>query len=199
MLPTTGSTMTAAIGERFGYALCIRDAEGREAGPRLHQQGIHVPVIAALELHDQVAPGETASHADGRHGGFRARIHQAHHLDGGHGVDDGVRQVDLLLGGRAETRADGERLLERRQDLGMTVAQQQRTPRSHVIDVLVAVHVEEVRTLATRHKYGIPAHAAEGAHRRIHSAWYLLHRAAEEIFRLSMCHRIGSAYLTHPI
>ena len=78
--------------------------------------------------------------------------------------------VDLLLGGRAEAGADGHRAFERRQNCRMAVAQQQRPPGADVIDVLVAVRVEDVRSLAAGDEGRIPADAAERAHRRIHSS-----------------------------
>ena len=110
MLPTTGSTITAAIalamraerlfqrlerivgqgdrgiGECLRHALRVGDPQRRQARPGLHQQRIHVAVIAAFELHDQVAPGEAARHADRRHRRLGARIHQPHHFDRGHRV-----------------------------------------------------------------------------------------------------------------
>ena len=76
MLPTTGSTMTAATSSgcaanssrtaprvverrrqgvarrRGGHAGAVRDAEGRGAGAGLDEKAVAVPVIAAFELDD---------------------------------------------------------------------------------------------------------------------------------------------------
>ncbi len=180
MLPTTGSTIIAAIlpacarnaastrvhiiirqchggiTKRLRYALRIGDPQGRHARTGLHQQRIHVAVVAAFELHDEVAPGEAAGHANGRHGGFGAGVHQPHHLDGGDGVADRFRQLNFLLRGRAEAGADLERAFERRQDFGMPVAQQQRSPGADVIDVLVAIHVEDVAPSPRARNGGLP-------------------------------------------
>ena len=41
---------------------------------------------------------------------------------------------------------DGERAFERLQNAGMAMAEQQRSPGADVIDVLVAIHVEDVRS-----------------------------------------------------
>ena len=138
MLPTTGSTITAAIlsprvrerrstaaielngsamvvsANACGHARGIGDAQRRHAGAGLHQQRIDVAVIAAFELDGQVAPGESARHAQRAHGGFGAGVHQAHHLHRRHGLRDQLRQLDFALGGRAEAGADFENLAQRR-------------------------------------------------------------------------------------
>src|ERR1051326_8323644 len=97
-----------------------------------------------------------------------AGIHQPHHFDRGHGVDDGIGELDLLFGGRPEAGADGERAFQRLENLRMPVAEQQRSPATDVIDVLVAVGIEDVRALAARDESRLAAYAAECAHRRIH-------------------------------
>ncbi len=89
-LPGIGSTMIAAIspgvrakrgldrrevverqgqgegGQRGGDARAVGLAVGQRAGAGLHQQGVAVAVVAAVELDDLVAPGEAARQADPR-------------------------------------------------------------------------------------------------------------------------------------
>ena len=65
----------------------------------------------------------------------------------GTAVDDGLGDLDLAHGRRAEARAQLERLDHRRADLGMGMAQDHRAPRADVVDVLMAVDVVEVRPL----------------------------------------------------
>ena len=91
-------------------------------------------------------------------------------------------------GGRAEAGADFERALQRRQNLGMAVAQQQRAPRADVVDVLVAVDVEDVAALAARDEERIAAHAAKGAHRRIDAAGNDVLRPAKQLFGFGVVH-----------
>ena len=71
-----------AGGEGLRHAGGGRPAEGREPRARRDQQMIGVPVVAAGELHDQVAPGEGARHADRAHHRLGARGHEAHLLGG---------------------------------------------------------------------------------------------------------------------
>ena len=94
MLPTTGSTITQAIwplnlakaastaltivvGQRQGeldkllrYARRAGNAERCHAGAGLHQQRVAVSVIAAFELHNELAAGVRAGQPDRRHGRF---------------------------------------------------------------------------------------------------------------------------------
>ena len=142
------------IGEARGDALRIRDPEGGHARAGLDEQGIDVAVIAAFELDDEVAAGEAAGQADRGHGGFGAGVDQAHHFDGRDGIADGCGELDFGFGGRAETGADVERSVDGGEDLGMAVAEQQRAPGADVVDVLVAVDVEEVRAFAAGDEHG---------------------------------------------
>ena len=91
MLPATGSTITAAMrspltpeqrldgvevvegarssvsaAQRGGHARAVGDAERGAAGAGLDQQAVGVAVVAAVELHDDVAPGRAARHAGSR-------------------------------------------------------------------------------------------------------------------------------------
>lgn len=59
-------------------------------------------VVAAFELDGEVAAGEAAGHAQGAHGGFGARVHQAHHLHGGDGGGDLFGELDFAFGGRSK-------------------------------------------------------------------------------------------------
>ena len=66
---------------------------------------------------------------------------------------------EVPLRGGAQRRLD---------DLGASVAEQQRSPRLHEIDVAVAVDVDEEGALAAVDEHRRAAHAPEGPDRRIH-------------------------------
>ena len=59
--------------KRLRHALRVGDPQRRHARAGLHQQRIDVAVIAAFELDDQVAAGESARHADARTWWLRCR------------------------------------------------------------------------------------------------------------------------------
>ena len=92
-------------GEGCRHAGGGRAAEGREAGAGRDQQVIRMPVVAAGELDDQIAPGERARQADGAHDGLGAGGHQPHLLDAGIGGDHALRQLDFRRARCAEGRA----------------------------------------------------------------------------------------------
>jgi hypothetical protein len=50
------------------------------------------------------------------------------------------------------------------------MAQDQRSPTQHIIDVAIAVGVEEVGSLTALNKQGASAHSPKSAHRRIYAA-----------------------------
>ena len=65
--------------------------QGRHARPGGREQGVAVPVVAALELHDGRAAGRAAGEADGGHRRLGPGRDQADHLDGRHGRRRSVR------------------------------------------------------------------------------------------------------------
>src|SRR5262249_31542396 len=79
-------------------------------------------------------------------------------------------QLDLALGRRAVRGAVLGRLADRRDDLGRAVAENQRTPGEHVVDVLVAVGVPDARAARPGEEAGLPAARLERADRRGHAA-----------------------------
>ena len=68
-------------------------AKGGQSRSRFHQQAVRMPVIAALELNHVLAIGKRPRHADGGHGCFCPRTHEAQFLDRGHGGNHQFRQV----------------------------------------------------------------------------------------------------------
>ena len=195
MFAATGSTMTAAIvsprsAKTFpsastslnGTVSVSRAAPSVTPGepgipnvatplPRtLREQRVRVPVVAALELHDEVAPGEASRQADRAHRRFGPARDEPDHLDRRHRGRDPFGELDLALGRRAERGPARRRLPGRLDDLGSRVTEQQRAPRLHEVDVPVAVGVDHVGALASNREPRGPAHGAERPHRRVHAA-----------------------------
>ena len=194
MFAATGSTMTAAIvspcsaktfpsastslkrhRERvarrtLGHARRAGDPERRHAAPRtLREQRVRVPVVAALELHDEIAPGETSCQTDRAHRRFGPARDEPDHLDRRHRARDPFGELDLELGRRAERGPARRRLPGSLDDLGSRVTEQQRAPRLHEVDVPVAVGVDHVGALAPNREPRGPAHGSERPNRRVHA------------------------------
>ena len=80
---------------------------------------------------------------------------EPHLLDRRHGVDDLLGELDLALGRRAERRPVGGRLLHRLDDLGVGVAEDERPPGHHPVDVAAPVGVLDVGALAAPREEGL--------------------------------------------
>ena len=194
MLPATGSTITAATasgcaskirldgrgvvvggeqrlrGEGGGHAGRVRQPEGGDAGAGGGEQAVRVAVVAALELHDQVAPGGGAGEPQRAHHGLGPGVDEAHHLHRGQRLDDKLGQLQLRLGRCAERGAARRRLPDGLDDGRVRVAEDQRTERAEVVDVLVAVGVGDDRARAAVEHDGVAADGAVGARRRVDAA-----------------------------
>ena len=129
-----------------------------------------MPVIAALEFDDIFPLGEGPRQANGRHGGFSAGADQAQHLDGGHGLGDHFRQLSFRRRAGAEACACARGRLDGAHHYGRSVAQNERPPGADIINVAIAIGIEQIRALAAHNHRRRAAHRAEGTHRRVHSA-----------------------------
>ena len=88
----------------------------------------------------------------------------------GQAARDELRHLQLELGRRAEGKPARGRRGDRREHLRVGVAEDGRAPRADVVDVAVAVDVDEPGALAFAEEDGRSADGAEGAHGRIHAA-----------------------------
>jgi len=133
--------------QRPGHARRGGYPESQCAGARLDQQRIGMSVIAALELHDGVAPGEAASQPDRAHGRFGARAHErTNSMDGMSATTRRASSVSKRRRG-AKAQAVGGDLLHGSDDLRMSVTQDHGSPGADVIDVAPIVRGNHVRAL----------------------------------------------------
>ena len=170
---------------------CIRSTSVSRAAPRVtpgefgdaqrrggtaggHQQAIDVPVIVARELDDHFAAGESAGESDGAHRRLGAGIDQPHVLDRRDGRDDQFGQFAFGLGRGAEACAAGDRRFEGRDDGRMGVAENHRSPGADVVDVAVAIDIEQIGPRPALEKQRLAADAAERPGRAIHAAGHEL-------------------------
>ena len=148
-------------------------------------------VVGAGELEDLLAPGRGAGQADGAHRGLGPRGGHAHHLDGRHPAGDLVGQVDLALRRRAERRPALGRRHDRGQDRGMGVPVDERPPGAHVVDVVVAVDVDDLGAVAALDEDRVAADRPHRPHRRVDPAGHPLQRAGVELGRARVGERDG--------
>ena len=83
-------------------------------------------------------------------------------MEGTHSMNQ-FGEFHFAFGGRAETGSDGENLAQRIDHRRKAVAQDQRAPGENIIDVLVAIDVEDVRSLAAGDEGRRAANAAKCA------------------------------------
>ncbi len=146
-----------------------RDPRGRQARAGLGKQPIDMPVIGARELQHRVAPGGSARQAERAHRRLGPGRSHAHHLNRGEPVTYLGCELDLALGRRAVRGAALGSALNRIDYVGMRVAQDQRSPRAHPVDVAVPVDIDQLEALAALDKDRMVA--PDGAHRphgRVH-------------------------------
>ena len=79
-------------------------------------------------------------------------------------------------------------LVQRVQNRGMAVAENERSPGADVVDVLVAIGIEDVRAFAAFDEGRSPADAAIGADGRVHAAGNREFGAFEELLRACVIH-----------
>ena len=115
-------------GHRRGHAGAARQTAGGQARAGRREQAVTVPVVAAGELHHQVAARSAAGQAHGRHRRLGAGGHEAHLLRGRHPAAHLLGQERLRLGRGAEGQAAGGGRLDRGDDLRVGVAQECRAP-----------------------------------------------------------------------
>ncbi len=108
-------------------------------------------------------------------------------MDGTHSLDQ-FGQLDFAFGGRAEAGADLQHLAQSVCHDWRAVAQDQRAPGQDVVDVLVAVDVEDLRSFAASDERRRAAHAAKRSHGRIDAARNQLLRASKEGFGSAAVH-----------
>ena len=157
--------------------------EGGHPGTGLGEQGVHVAVVAAGELHHEVPPGVATGQAQGRHGGLRARGDHADLLQRCHAVHHELRELGLPAGRGTEAQPTLHGLVHGLGHHGVGVAQQGGTPRAHEIHVLPAVHVREVGALCCGDERRGAAHRVERAHGGVHSPGHHPTGAVEQFLR----------------
>ena len=164
---------------RGGDPGTVRQPQRRHPGPGRGQQGIDVAVVAPGELQHPGPPGDAAGQPDRRHRRLGSGADQPDLLDRGP-RDQLLGQRDLALGGRtvggSRRRRPPDRVQHRR--VGMPV--QQRSPGADQVDVLAAVGVGQVRTVARAHETRGAPDRVEGPDRGVDPARDHRPRAVEQ-------------------
>src|SRR4051812_16660092 len=126
-------------------------------------------MIAAVELEDGVAARHCARDAHRAHRGLGAARHESQHLDVRHAFRDQFAELHLESSWNAEARAAPHGVVERREDNAGGVAERERAPREHVVDVFMAVDIPDPGAISPLDDERLAADSAERANWRAHT------------------------------
>ena len=166
----------ANVGRNAG---AVRLAVGERAAAGFHQQRIDVAVIAAFELDDLVAAGESARQPEAGHRRFGPAVDHPHFLDRRHPAADQLRHFHFERIGDSEADAARRRGADRVDHDLRRVPEDRRAPGADVIDVFIAIDVPDPCALRALDEERLAAETAKGAHRRIDAAGDALQAAAK--------------------
>ena len=151
-------------GQCRGDPRTVGQTQRGDPGARLHEKAIGVPVIAALELHDELAARDRAGQPHAGHGRLGPAVHEAHHLETRHAPPHRFGELDFRLARRAVGPAARHGLCHGGEHCGMRVAQDQRPPGADVVQVLAAVDIGDAGAVGVRDKKWRPADCPERPH-----------------------------------
>jgi len=148
----------------FGGDACgAGDAKSGDSAAGFDEHGVGVAVVAAFELDDEVAAGESAGETDGGHAGLGAGGDKAEFFDGGEAASDEFGQICFGGDGGSKAGAFGSGLLDGFDYGGKGVAEDHWAPGAEQIEVSVAVFVVEVGAFGVGKEGRVSAYGAEGA------------------------------------
>ncbi len=120
-----------------------RRPEREHPRSRLHEERVGVPVIAAFELDDLVAPCRRARDADRAHRRLGTRADEPDALERGHQPPDPRGELHFERARRPVAGAEPAGRSQRFDEPAGSVTVNQRSPRHHVIDERVAVDIHQ--------------------------------------------------------
>ena len=167
-------------GERRGHTGRIGKSERRDPRAGTHEEAVGVAMIAAVELDQEIATRLRTCDAQRAHRRLGAAGDEAQHLDVRHARSHQFGQRHLERRRYAEARAVFHRLAQRIEHHRRRMAEDERPPREHVVEILVAVDVPDARPLPALDDERLAADPAERAHRRADAAGEELTRAGHE-------------------
>ena len=170
------------LGEVSRHALAARLPRRKHARTRLDEQAVAMAVVATFKLHNLVATGKTASRTDSAHRRLGAAVHHANHLDTRNKAHHELRKFRF----QAARSAKAEPVLRRLGDCLdyriMRVSQEHRAPATHVVDIVVAIHIVDMAPLRTGNKRRRRPHVTVRTHRAVHATRHQGFRFCKEFF-----------------
>src|SRR5262245_42711213 len=113
-------------------------------------------VVATFKLQDHRSACEASGEPQRCHGAFSSGVGQTDLFNRRERLANEFRQLNLAFRWSAVTGARFQYLGQSLHHFWMAVSQNQRSPRTNVVDVLIAVDVEQMRSSAFGDEQGIP-------------------------------------------
>ena len=127
-------------------------------------------MIASGKFENHVTTCVASRQTNRRHGRLGPGVHHAHHLNGGKGLDDQLRQADLTFCRRPKAASVCGGLLYCCDDLRMRMAEDQGPPGTNVVQVDVAIHIIKPCSGGTLDERRLQVDRFEGPYRAVHTA-----------------------------
>jgi hypothetical protein len=169
------------FGKGFRHAGAVGIAVRERSAASGDEEAVGMAVVAAVELHEAVAAGETTREADGGHRGLGAAADHAHFLNAGHPLADRAGHFDLVEIRDAEADAVLGGVVDRLDHRNRRMAENGRAPGADVVDHAAVIDIVDAAAFGALHEEGIAADVAEGAHGRVHAAGDVLLGEIEEL------------------
>src|SRR5579872_4428601 len=128
-------------------------------------------VITTFEFHNVLTLGISARQPNGGHSRFCAGAYEAHFLYMRKCGKHNLSQVSLAGRRSSEAGAIAGSVHNGFDHFGGSMSENKRAPRADVVDVLVAIRVENMRTLTAHNERSVSTHRTESAYRRIDPSW----------------------------
>ena len=127
-------------------------------------------MITAIELDKffsaRVSPGKT----DGAHGSLGTGIYHSDHLDGRHYVNNGLCHCHFQFCWRTVTCPLGKPFFNCGDYRWMGMAQYHRSPRAHIVYILIFVHIPDQGSICSGNKGRVHANRLSCPYRAVHAA-----------------------------
>jgi hypothetical protein len=154
--------------------------ERRDTAATRREQRVRGAVEVAVEDHDTITAGGTASEAHRRRRRLGARIHESHQFARRHAFAHRLGEFHLARRRSAVGGTPGRRLGDRSCDRRMGVPEDDRPVALHEVDVLASLDIPHVGTLGPCHQIGPAADRPERADGRVDPAGDRRARPVEE-------------------
>ena len=127
----------------------IRSTMRQSAASGLDEQGVDMSVVAAFELNDLIPASESASKTDAAHGCLGAAVDHPHFFHGGNEIANRFRHLDFQWVRNSKAQAIRSGATDGGDHRVWCVAEDGRTPSSHVVNEFPAFDGEDAGSLGS--------------------------------------------------